>query len=506
MRLAFVQMPLRSYLGRAALAAVVAAVVTWVSAPEWRVPQHNVLGRDAGGIVSVVDMVEVTVTHADNLTVHCRPEHTQRHVTVRGTAHSMGGQTMFPGALQYDMSRFNKVVSIGDDIYFDLRPVIVVEAGMTWHQLIEHIQPLGMTPLAMQSTADFSIGGSISVNAHGITTTFSVADSINKLTIMLPNCTMATCEPGDALCALAVGGYGAAGIIVHAHLHVRREVPYDWLSMHTYSVPVFWQQFVASFDGPAFEELHYGRLDLATLDQITYVKANPVWPAHPPETLPRLPQANGVGRGIVAVLTHRVVAWMADHMWWPMMRHVRNGMEASLTELLLGGTPTPNEVLTVDLSAITRDAEPGGMTYILQEYFLPVRAAGRWLDALIALLKTHGDLMNKLLNVSIRRIKHGSQPRSYLDYTKKETQMVAFVLLYRTQATPNQDVLSTAHDMLASDAVACGGSFYLPYLPHYHRELVQRAYPKLAEFCLARSTLDPALRFTNVLTERLCAP
>jgi hypothetical protein len=40
-------------------------------------------------------------------------------------------------------------------------------AGMSWRELQDHLDPKGLAVKTMQSDANFSIGGAVSVNAHG---------------------------------------------------------------------------------------------------------------------------------------------------------------------------------------------------------------------------------------------------------------------------------------------------------------------------------------------------
>ncbi|WP_410960585.1 FAD-dependent oxidoreductase, partial [Salmonella sp. SAL4357] len=75
--------------------------------------------------------------------------------------HSMGGHAFDDGALVLDMRGFNRVeVDAG-------AMTMTVQPGATWHDIQNKLHP-HFAVKAMQSTDIFSVGGSISVNAHGM--------------------------------------------------------------------------------------------------------------------------------------------------------------------------------------------------------------------------------------------------------------------------------------------------------------------------------------------------
>ena len=82
-------------------------------------------------------------------------------VSVAGVRHSMGGQAFAPGALLLDMRGFNRIRLDAE------RRVVTVQSGATWHDIQLQLHPR-FAVQAMQSTDIFSVGGSISVNAHGM--------------------------------------------------------------------------------------------------------------------------------------------------------------------------------------------------------------------------------------------------------------------------------------------------------------------------------------------------
>src|SRR6202790_51343 len=82
-------------------------------------------------------------------------------VTTAGVRHSMGGQAFRKGGIVLDMRGFNKIV------LNESARSVTVQPGATWHEIQNVLHPR-FAVRAMQSTDIFSVGGSISFNAHGM--------------------------------------------------------------------------------------------------------------------------------------------------------------------------------------------------------------------------------------------------------------------------------------------------------------------------------------------------
>lgn len=91
----------------------------------------------------------------------------------------------------------------------------------------------------MQSYSSFSVGGSLAVNAHGITTDHCGAESVQSFTVILWDGSEVLCsrDAKDSfnreLFTLALGGYGMFGIIVELTLKVNENVHLDMQMIQT---------------------------------------------------------------------------------------------------------------------------------------------------------------------------------------------------------------------------------------------------------------------------------
>lgn len=89
-------------------------------------------------------------------------KHTTGPISIAGGKYSMGGQTAVQNGVQIDTQKLNHVIAFNPE-----QKLLTIEAGANWRQVQELIDPYGLSVKIMQSLADFSIGGSLSVNVHG---------------------------------------------------------------------------------------------------------------------------------------------------------------------------------------------------------------------------------------------------------------------------------------------------------------------------------------------------
>src|SRR2546422_2242682 len=104
------------------------------------------------GIMSPTTTGEVV----DAVKTHAGP------ISIGGARHSMGGQIATEGALHLDMRRLNRILD-----FSPATRTITVQAGTSWRQVQEVIDRANLSVAIMQSYANFTIGGSLSVNGHG---------------------------------------------------------------------------------------------------------------------------------------------------------------------------------------------------------------------------------------------------------------------------------------------------------------------------------------------------
>ena len=194
-------------------------------------------------------------------------EHDKK-VSVRGTRHSMGGHTIASYGYVIDMMKMNRVdFTPGPDA---ASSKCVVEPGAMWADLIRVLNQHGYSPRTMQSYSTFSVGGSISVNAHGITNDHCGAEAVLRFTLIKWNGEEVLCERGaegeaGELSGLALGGYGMFGVMVEIELKC---APNTHLHLETMQCKT--SDFTATYDAVLADpnqdiEIKLARLDILNL-------------------------------------------------------------------------------------------------------------------------------------------------------------------------------------------------------------------------------------------------
>jgi FAD/FMN-containing dehydrogenase len=164
--------------------------------------------------ISVLSVVTPTSTQevVDVLT------HIDFPISIGGGHFSMGGQTASLNTVHLDMRQMNRVLR------FDPQAgVIRVQAGIRWCDIQRFIDPHGFAVKIMQTYANFTVGGALSVNAHGRYMGLGpVVLSVRAITLVLADGEVveATRTLNTRLFNASIGGYGGIGIIVEAELEL----------------------------------------------------------------------------------------------------------------------------------------------------------------------------------------------------------------------------------------------------------------------------------------------
>lgn len=123
-------------------------------------PEPSLIVNDVSQLnpIRVHTIIEPTTT--EEIVVALRDH--RGPITIGGARHSMGGQIATEGALHIDMRQFDAIRN-----FSAAGKTITVQAGATWRQIQEVIDPADLSLRIMQSYANFTVGGSLSVNGHG---------------------------------------------------------------------------------------------------------------------------------------------------------------------------------------------------------------------------------------------------------------------------------------------------------------------------------------------------
>ncbi len=406
-------------------------------------------------------------------------------VSIGGGCYSMGGQIAIEDSLHLDMRGFNQVVHFAPQ-----HKMIRVQAGMRWRDLQAVIDPHDLSVKIMQSFATFTVGGALSVNAHGrYVGAGPVINSVRAVQVVLADGSPveASRTANPALFYAAIGGYGAVGVITEVELDLTANVAME-RQVNVMPVADYPTFFSEGIRGDQQAILHNADLIPPYFDQATAV----TWRAtDKPVTITE--------RLVPPGRAYRLNEWL---MWsfarlpggallrkdvvdpWRLRAHpvVWRNYEASADVASLGPIATP------------------GSTYALQEYFVPVAQFAAFVPRMAAILRQYHVAA---INVSIRHAP--AAPEALLSWARDE--VFSFVLYY-WQATAADDCAAVGvwTRALIDEALAAGGTYYLSYQLHATQQQFVRGYPGAARLFAVKAQVDPQQRFQNKLWNKYHAP
>jgi len=420
-------------------------------------------------------------------------------VTPFGARHSMGGQAFTPHGLAIDMRGFSDL-SIDED-----RRTFTAEAGATWGQVLGFLHPKGLSVSSMQGVDILTVGGSVSVNAHGTDhRSGSIASTVRSLDVMLADGRLVHVDRTvDAqLFRAVIGGYGLFGVIVSVELDlVPNEVyAFDQRVITADEFPAVYGRQLAADDRIHLAYAHLSTAPGSLMDEaILYTYATTGTRDNEAPPLGEIGWVRSSRFMLNLSKTGRVGQWLK----WAGQKHVlphfrpcREYRNAALTEseaCLI----SRNQALYTSLGAL-RNKIPND-TDILQEYFLPREQTAVFITAARDVLREQGLV---LVNASIRVVHADDVMLSYAP-----TDRFAVVLYVNQKTTPEGDKkMADATTRLIDEAIGRGGTFYLPYQLRYSRQQLQAAYPDIDTFFALKRRYDPDGRFSNHFYERYGRP
>lgn len=397
-------------------------------------------------------------------------------IAIGGSRHSMGGQIATTGALFLDMRRFNRVVT-----FEPAAKRITVQAGARWRDIQERIDPAGLSVAIMQSYADFTVGGSLSVNAHGrFVGVGPLIDAVIDIEVVLSDGRVVQASPeknADVFYA-AIGGYGGIGVISQATLrlveNVRLKRSTTLMSIEEY--PRYFADRVRRNSDVVLHNADIYAPGYRDVRAISYLVTDE--PVSIESRLREEDESSPLDR-----FAYWFVSTVAGGSAF--RQHVLDPIRYSKQTIVWR-----NHEMSYDVSAL-EPASRSRSTFALQEYFVPVGRFESFARRLRQILQEHDA---NVLNVSVRNVTR--DPGSILAWAPEE--VFGFVLYYK-QGTDRaaRDAVARWSSELIDAALAEGGTFYLPYQLHATAEQFRRGYPRYAEFLAVKRRLDPDGKFQN---------
>lgn len=402
-------------------------------------------------------------------------------IAIGGGRYSMGGQVAVKAGLHLDMRKMDRLVWFRPE-----ERTVRVQAGMRWRALQDIIDPHDLAVKTMQSYSNFTVGGSVSVNAHGRYVGHGpICNSIRALQMVLADGKVVEVSLNDnrSLFRAAIGGYGAVGIITEIELELSRNVKIERVVK---SVPL--EQYVEFFKSRIASDTRNILHNADLLPPAFNAPVSVTWKS----TDKPLTETHRLIPGGLSYPIEQNVLWAVTEM---------PGGEQLQAQVIRPGLLSKAVVkwLNHEASRDTAELEPRTRmmsTYALQEYFIPIRNFVAFAKGMAKILHQQNA---EVLNVSIRH--SPADTISLLPWAKEE--VFCFVIYYkqRTYLKAREDVGYWTRALIEF-ALANEGRYYLPYQLHATKRQFDRAYPEAAALRSVKGVVDPADKLSNELWKK----
>ncbi len=411
-------------------------------------------------------------------------------VSISAVRHSMGGHAFDDHALVLDMLGFNAIE------VDEAAMTVNVQPGATWHDIQNRLHPK-FAVKAMQSSDIFSVGGSISVNAHGMDhQAGSVAGSIRSMRVMLADGSILSCsrDENTDLFSHVVGGYGLFGVVLSAVLDVVPNAVYR-TSRDRIPADDFMTYFGERIEPDPKLGLFYGHLSTAPgsfLTEMIVYRYDVQDGIEPPADL-KLGEPGAVAIKRLMMNLSKRGGIFARLKWW-METDLEPKVEACTvprTAAMGEGEAclvTRNEPMHDSVPYLFNDLKDE--TDILHEYFVP---RGRFMAFLG---KARGILQEgglPVLNASVRVV-HKEDTK--LNYAPEPAFSLVLYINQKTGAAGDAKMRALTRALIDA-CLSEGGRFFLPYQLHYTGKQLLAAYPELPAFVAAKRAYDPGGLLTS---------
>lgn len=399
-------------------------------------------------------------------------------VSIGGGRFSMGGQTASSGTTHIDMRRLNNVLD-----FSATDKTIKVQAGIRWCDIQKYIDNYDLSVKIMQTYANFTVGGALSVNCHGrYIGEGAVILSVKNIEVVLANGNLVFCSPTEnpELFFACIGCYNAVGVIATVTFDLADNEPvkriFKQLKRNEYK-DFFSNKLKANreviFHNGDIYPPHYKKVRA-----VSWVKTNEK-PTVKTRLMP-LAGAYPLERYFInAFSKNKFGKWRRQYIIDPLVYrskkiHWRN-YEAGY------------DVLELEPESRKKS------TYVLQEYFVPVQNFDAFSELMAEIFQRHNV---NVINISIRHAE--KDPGSLLAWAKEE--VFAFVVWYKQYTNEvEKGKVSVWTRELIDASISQNGSYYLPYQAHAREDQFHKAYPNAKKLFDLKSKTDPTFKFRNVL-------
>ncbi len=403
-------------------------------------------------------------------------------IAIMGKQHSQGGQSLAPKAIALDMLSFNKILQINVK-----KKQVTVQSGIIWSDLQKYINQYNLAVKSMQSPNIFTIGGSMSVNAHGDDfRAGAVGNSIVAFHMMLANGEKVFVTPNTNpdLWAGVIGGYGLLGVVTDVTLQLTD----NYLLVSNYEeteltdFPAYFREKILNNKNTVLFYAHLNTVKdpdfLRNMYVVTYKNTHVL----PSKVIP-LDNPDKWNIILTPIFNTSRHGELGKTLRWNLEKKIFSKFYNNRVVTRNNAMEKPVRFASDHRSKYDADW--------LQEYFIPT-------DELPQFITTMRNIFLKynvnLLNVTIRYVP--AEKNIFLAYTKNDC--FAVVLYFNQNLSPNNIEQAQSWTRSLIDAtLSLNGSYYLPYQLFAENSQFKKAYPHYQLIIKLKKIYDPKKIFVN---------
>ncbi len=419
-----------------------------------------------------LDQIKEIVTEADNNGLK---------VSIAGSQHSQGGHTYYDDAVVLNMKDYDQIIKLDTT-----SKVLTVQSGATWDDVQRYINPYNLSVKVMQSSNIFTVGGTLSANAHGrdLDST-AMIETVRGFRFLLANGTVLNVNRNEnpELFSIVIGGYGMFGVILDVDLQLTDNEVYK-----TATVLMNYTDFPTYFDN-----------SIKTNSSIALMLVRPsvspsnlfkefavlTWEKTDEQLDPffELTEEKNVIRDKFLFGLSRKYDWGKELRW-----RLQKKIESKQNQLISRNNAMRPPAAPLELLEHNSARD----TDILQEYFIPTRNFINFSEEFIRILQE--DKVN-VLSFTIRYVAPNNE--SLLSYAPNEE---AFAVIYYSNVKINERELKKMEktvQKIVDAAVRNNGTYYLTYNLWPTQKQIREAYPFIDIAFSKKVNYDPNETFMS---------
>ena len=405
-------------------------------------------------------------------------KNTTQSISIGGGRFSMGGQTASAGSTHIDMRKLNKIIEFSAE-----QKTIKVEAGIRWCDIQKFIDSHNLSLKIMQTYANFTVGGSLSVNCHGRYIGLgAVILSVKSLEIIFANGDMMQCSStkNSEMFYACIGCYNAIAVIATVEFDLADNIPLKRIfsKMKTADYKKYFSENIKNNENIVFHNADLYPPTYKNARAVSWIKTDEK-PTVKTRLMPLASSYPFERYFIGAFSRSNFGKWRRENIIDPLLYmskkiHWRN-YEAGY-----------------DVAELEPESRKNS-TYVLQEYFIPVDKFDEFSDLMSEIFLRH---KVNVINISIR---HAEKDLGSL-LAWASTEVFAFVVWYKqyTNDSEKNKVAVWTRELIDA-SLSLNGSYYLPYQAHATPKQFHQAYPNANQLMELKSKLDPTFKFKNVI-------